>query len=546
MTRRWLAVLGTIAGGLCVVAAARGDAFIGDAGHFIAQFSPDIFISNPAGRAFSVTVHRHIWDTDFGNTGTYRIAVQAPGGVEVAKGAIPALTPKTTLKVPAGERGTYKLIVQPGGYGLTWVECSLDRMVVATGDWDMKDGSYKYFNLHAMAPRRWYFYVPPGVKKFQIKHTIMPFQSHKEDYGFFVMSPRGQRLAALYGGKPLEVETRTPNVPIPIIREIEVDEGTAGRFWSLWVTGGDSHNFSDMQILLKDVPPFLAPAPEQWFDPAAGRAPEKIVYDESHVRLLDKACQPDARGRIQSRDHYLWAPAVFLGDEDYNGMRGPHTIYLNNPANRAIDFGVGAYAIHEKERLPVSYRVGAPDGKLVFEGQGTYGHHANDRIAVPASGAGVYRIDVDAPEWFAWNEPATPIVLAGAPQPEGGFCFKLQIGIARHWFFLVPKGIRQFRVAVAVADPAHVLLAEIHAPDRMADQLYVRGSAAQNVILPVPEGLDGKIWFLRTEVGSATRFVSEAPGSASSRVRINADVTLYGVPGYLAPTWEQWFDPKGE
>jgi hypothetical protein len=395
-----------------------------------------------------------------------------------------------------------------------------------------------------MAPRRWYFYVPPGVKRFSVKHTIMPYQSHREDYGFLVMTPRGQRVAAFYGGKSPAVGYRIPEGPRPVIQEIEVDEGAAGHFWSLWATGGDSHNFSDLPILLDGVPPYLAPSPEQWFDPSTGAGPVIPVYDESPIRMVDKECSTNAQGRLLSRDHYLWTPVPFLGDEDYTGMQGPHTVFLNNPSNRPLDVGVATYVVNEKERLPVAYRVLAPNGRLAVEAADTYGHHRSSRLTLPAAGAGIYRVDVKASEWFFWMEPAVPAVLAGAPLDDGSARFRLQIGIARHWFFQVPRGVREFTVRVAVTDPAHVLSVEVHAPDRLVEPLYVRGGDPRTVTVRVPEGTDNRIWFLRTEVGSATRFVSEAPQSGGSRLRISADVDLKGVPGYLSPTWEQWFDPK--
>jgi len=520
---------------------ARADSFIGDAGHFFC-FTPDVLASNPDGRAFSATVHRHVWAKDEMNQGDYQIAVLAPDGKEVAKGTIPSGEAKATLQVPAGAKGVYRVHVQGAGYALTWVECTLERMVVGCGDWAMKDGPYRTLVLHAMAPRRWYFFVPRGVVKFQVKHTIFPFQSHREDYGFFVMSPRGQRMTAFFGGKPLDVETKLPNDPIPVVKTIETDPGTTGRFWSIWACGGDSHNFSDLQILLDGVPPCLAPSPEQWFDPATGKAPEKLVYDDSQVRLLDERCTkrgPD--GRLLSRDHYLWTPATFLGDEDYNGMRGPATIYLSNPENRPIDFGTCSYIVNERARVPVAYRVAAPSGRVVLEKKDSFAHRDSSRITIPASGAGAYRVDVDCAEWFAWTEPAVPMVLAGKAA-GGGSKFALQVGIARHWFFRVPEGTRRFGVALEVADPDHVLAAEVHAPDRLVESLTVRGGSPRSARIDVPRGLDGTVWFLRLEVGSATRFVSEDVRKPT-RVRIDATIELSGVPGYLAPTWEQWFEP---
>jgi hypothetical protein len=143
------------------------------------------------------------------------------------------------------------------------------------------------------------------------------------------------------------------------------------------------------------------------------------------------------------------------------------------------------------------------------------------------------------------------MVLAGKPA-DGAWRFSLQIGIARHWFFRVPKGTGRFVARVEVADSAHVLSAEVHAPDRLMEHLYVRGGQPtgaraplprRQAVVEVPRGLDGKIWFLRLSVGSATRFLSDDVRKPR-RVRIDADIELRGVPGYLAPTWEQWFQPS--
>ncbi len=52
-----------------------------------------------------------------------------------------------------------------------------------------------------------------------------------------------------------------------------------------------------------------------------------------------------------------------------------------------------------------------------------------------------------------------------------------------------------------------------------------------------------KIWHIRPSVGSATRM----PTIARSDHRyqdIILTLELKGVPPYLAPTWEQWFDPE--
>ena len=518
---------------------------IGDGGHFL-MGGVGIHANNPTGKPFTVTVHRHIWASHpMYNEGAYRITVLDPADKAVAAGTIPSGKSKAVLNVPKGAAGVYRIRYSGAGYSLSWIECSLDQMVAAAGDWEMKAGYAKTFALHAMTPRRWYFHVPPDVKEFKIKTTGgIAFTSTREDWGYFVMNPRGQRVNAVFGGVPPRDSQRDPLVKNGYIideRTIYVDEGTAGRFWSLWVTGGDSHSFADLQILVKGVPPFYAPTPEQWFDPRTGKAPPRIVYDTAQIRAPGH--NKDAEGRRLSRDHYQWAPSPFLGDEDYTGMRGPHSVFFRNPEGRAIDFGTCAYVISPKSRVPVRYRVFAPGGKKILDKADSFAWRDSSRVHIPAAGKGVYRVDVDCKEWYAWAEPVPPMVLAGRPTKTGGARFSLQIGIARHWFFKVPKGVKEFGVTVNVPDPNHALLTEIHAPDRMVDVVYARGPRPREVKVAVPPGQDDKVWFLRTEVGSMTRYLS-VDAARPKRVRIDADIDLDGVPGFLAPTWEQWFLPR--
>lgn len=520
---------------------------IGDAGHFL-YGQPRIHLNNPKGEAFSVTVHRHIWVADPRGKGTYEVKVIGPGDETIATGEIPFGKPRLTLKVADAKRGVYAIEYKRGGYGLTWVESSLDQMVVATGDWDMKTGWHKTFSLHCMVPRRWYFFVPKGTRRFRIKTTGgVGFTSTREDHGFLVMNPRGQRVEAVYGGVPPRKEERDARAKKGFVsteRVISTDEGTTGRFWSIWVTGGDSHNYSDLQILLNGVPAYFAPSPEQWFDPGTGKAPKKLIYDESQIRALDKQCKTGADGRRLSRDHYMWCPTPFLGDEGYCGMRGSHAVFINNPKGRALDFGTCSYVVPKGARVPVSYVVTSPAGEKILEKKDSYAWRDSSRIAIPGSGKGVYRVDVNCEKWFAWAEPVPPMVLGGHASDDGRSVFRMQIGIDRHWFFRVPEGTASFEFGALVKDPMHVLRVEIHGPDRVMEALYVRGGKGRaSVKVDVPPSLRGKIWFLRLGVGSATRFLS-VDAKAAKHVRIDADVDLKGVPGYLAPTWEQWFQPE--
>jgi hypothetical protein len=517
--------------------------WLGDAGHFI-QTSPRVFANNPDGRAFTVTVHRHLWKVGGGlSGGTYEFRVLGPNGAEKAAGRVPAGEESATVPVPAGAKGVYEIAVKPSGYDLAWVETSLAQLVAASEPFDA--AGKRAFQLHAMVPRRWYFFVPAGTRRFRVRHVIQPEQTHREDFGFFVMSPRGQRVEALFGGKSLEMSPTSgtrpgftlPLSPVPVTRTIEVDPGTAGRFWSLWIASGDSHNYSDLMLQLDGVPPYFAAAPEQWFDPNTGRAAPVLVYDEAVIRHPDVV---DAKGKVsEPYPRYYCTPAPFLGDEDYNGWRGAHTVWLSNPANRKIKLGVQTYLSPPEERnVPVVVRVTGPTAQRLLDQALPLGNS----VVIPAAGAGVYRVACDGRRWFPWTHPAPPTVIAGQPTAEGGARFALETGIARHWYFKVPAGTQQFTVAVNVLDPAHVLRVEVHAPDRLQEEHAVRGGQRRQLAVSVAPHLADRIWFLRTEIGSPTRFVS---GKGDPRqLNIEADLELHGVPGYLAPTWEQWFDPN--
>ena len=521
--------------------AAAGSA-IGDAGHFVAQFQPRILVNNPDGLAFSVTVHRYIWPVAQFNA-RFRCQLAAPGGAVVDEARLPKDQGKLTLRAAAGARGVYEVRVRPSGYGLCWIECSLDQMVARCpdiGPLPERAPGYEVLMLHAMAPRRWYFYVPPNVESFHVKTAIGAWMTPREDYGVQVVSPRGQRVAALYGGLSPQAE-RPKGKSVIVSCAVEADPGTRGRFWSLWVTGGDSHNYSDFRIILDGVPPYVAPTPEQWFNPETGKAPQRLAYDQSQIRLprhRAKGSKPAADEKAS--DYYNWAPAPYLGDEDYNGIRGKATVLLRHPEDRPLEFGDGTYLAADKAGMPIRYVLTDPAGKTVFSTKRQFIHGRDYSVQLPQPGAGVYRMLVDAATWFAWSVPAVPMLLEGRKATLGRR-FSLQIAAPRHWYFKVPAGTRRFSVNAAVAHREHVLSLEVHAPDRLIQPAFVRGGKAAALQIEVPRGLDDRIWFLRLAVGSPTRFVSEDPANPT-HVRIDADIALAGVPGYLAPTWGQWFE----
>lgn len=513
---------------------------LGDAGHFISTFRA-IYLNNPDGRAFAFTAHRYMWPTRWEGDG--QVTLFGPEGKEVARGQIAGEEESVTIQVQAGQKGVYAARIEGLGYHLMWFECSLAQMVIDCGDWEQRKGRQETFDMHTVtAPRRWYFFVPEGMNEFQIgsRHG----GAHRQDSGLVVFTPRGQPVAAHFGSRPrpwgasfTERFNMTPawdivnQEPELHVMHIETDPGSTGRFWSIWLCGGDGHCYSPMQILLNGVPTYLSSMPEQWFNPQTGR-PAPVVQYDFHV------------GPSQRTSETFCAPSPLLGDTD-TGMRGAHAIYLHNPENRPFDFCATGYIIPEDEYLPVQFQASGPQGQALGQAEGAFTHKSPPEpalISVPAAGAGVYKVEVDAARWYGWSEPTMGMVLAGNPTADGGARFSLMLALGRHWFFGVPAGTREFSVRVDLADPNHVLHVEVHGPDRIAQVLYAYGGAPQEVRVPVPQGLDGKVWFLKLSVGSATRLLEQ--GAQNRRtVQIDPDIELHGVPGYIAPTYEQWFNP---
>jgi len=80
---------------------------------------------------------------------------------------------------------------------------------------------------------------------------------------------------------------------------------------------------------------------------------------------------------------------------------------------------------------------------------------------------------------------------------------------------------------------------EVNAPDRTVALVYGNPVDAEAI---VPLGMDGEIWHLRIGVGSATVVSRDHEPPRYPYMRLTKD--LKGVPGYLSPKWEQWFDPR--
>ncbi len=515
--------------------------FLGDAGHFINSFRA-IYLNNPDGRAFSFTAHRYMWPTHWEGDG--HVSICGPDGAEVGRGEIAGAAEGVTVDVDCGAKGVYAARVEGLGYRLMWFESSLEQMVLDCGDWEGRQGRQNTFDLHTVTvPRRWYFFVPEGVTDFQVGSTHG--SAHRQDSGLVVYTPRGQPVAAHFGSRPRawgaafgEHFNMTPawdfveRDPQMHVMEIETDPGSTGCFWSIWACGGDGHCYSPFQIVLNGVPTYLSSMPEQWFNPHTGRAAPVVLYDY-HA------------GPAQRISETFCAPCPLLGDTD-TGMRGGHAVYLHNSENRPFDFCAAGYIIADEEYLSVRFSANGPQGEELAQSQGRFTHRSPPdpaTINVPAAGPGLYKVEIDAARWFGWSEPVMPTVLAGRATADGGARFSLMLALGRYWFFGVPAGTREFSIGVDLSDVNHVLHVEVHGPDRLVQVLYAHGGAPQRVGVPVPEGLDGKVWFLKLSVGSATRLLGQ--GAQNRRtVQIDPDIELHGVPGYIAPTWEQWFNPQ--
>ncbi len=528
---------------------------VGDWGHFL-RYAPQVYLYNPDGRAFEVTVHLFRWPIPSWNRTEVTLRLSAPDGTAVLEGDFGFEGASRTFEVPAGEAGAYLLEMNlPAQHVFRgpdfWVASSLDRSVVYTGDPHATEihGNAlagRWLVTQCSVPRRWWFWVPPGTKSFTARtQWIHSYQSQRENWGISILSPRGQRVRKLWGnldmdrGRPFDTpESRTQSVVI------NVDPGSAGRFWSAEIRMGDAHNYSKISFSLEGVPPYAARSPEEWFDPSADAPlPSVPVYDDDGFMQFamgeaTKAAWPWLRN---------FMPSPSLGDPDGVQIRGDAAFALWNPEDRPLALRVGTYLPRpgaDGSPPTARVRVLGAGGEVLQDGVETMLHLHGDRGApepIPATGEGVARVEVsDTERWLAFTYPATPMVLIGRESEGGWSSFDLEVGTVRNWYFHVPAGTRQFAVRAAVQHETDRLQLEIHAPDRTVAMFYGRSGEE---LVEVPPGLDGRIWHVRADVGSGS--VMQTTGGPDSRyLHIYMTLGLHGVPGLLSPTWEQWFDPE--
>lgn len=528
---------------------------VGDSGHYLSG-EPRVFLNNPDGRAFRVSLFRFQWWIGGGwNNPDMKARLTAPDGTAIFDGIAHVADDGWHFDVPAGAKGVYTFELKDNGTLNFWyLRATLPQAVVGTGSGQGDMLKDRWFLCNPFVPRTWYFFVPKGTREFTVRAQNSRGRSQREDDGITFFSPRGQRTAVLWGQANPDEKPNTPEGLVDRVLRILPEPGTTGRFWSFEARFGDSHTYSDINLTFAGIPPYVARSPEEWFDGATGQRPAVALYDE------DEFVQSDVTGPAKERLWQNWTPAPAMGDPDGDELRCPARIALWNPEGRALKFVIGTYLPRMMFPEPDGKGKGGwkylPDeqhdharivlkdagGKTVLEDRAPLKHlHGepgyNRQIE---TGKGVAFLDVTEGEHFwTYTYPATPAVMIGQPAAAGWQRFLLENGTARQWYFFVPRGTKAFGVRVAAADATDVVHLEVCAPDRVVAVIHDnRGEKS----VTVPEGMDGRVWHVRIDFGGATTFVSRLPKPRFPSLNLTLDIK--DVPPYLAPTWEQWFDPR--
>ena len=527
---------------------------IGDWGHFI-SYTPTVYFDNPQGKAFTVKVHVMQWPNRNWRREKIKLRLVGPDDKVLLSGEHECKESEVVLDVERGQAGVYRLHTTDN----VWIWSSLDRSVVWTGipgmhimddrepistDGDRERPRRFYEKrgqlvFQAAVPRRWWFWVPPDVTEFTCRAMRADrCMSQREDWGYFIITPRGQRIRALWGQPP---HARGKDYRREQMVTVEVEPGAAGRFWSVEVCLADSHQYSNINFSLDGVPPYLSRSPEEWFNPATGKRPEVPLYDDTP--FIQSAKTEMLGKRWPGLQHF--SPCPSLGDPDGIEVIGDAVYALWNPENRELGYRIGTYLPRGGSENPSNARVRIiSEGKTILDEHMPMHHlHGDDGhpTHVLKDTQGVCYVSVsDVERFISFTYPATPLVLVGQPHAGEWRRFSFSACAPRNWYFFVPEGTRTFELRVKTTFPADVLNLEVWAPDRMVKRIYGRQGRCR---ITVPEGLDDKIWYLRPSVGSATRMVTDkGPDYRYQDMPLTLD--LKGVPGYLGPTWEQWFDPQ--
>lgn len=524
-----------------------GGAWIGDFGHYLTGGTTEVFLFNPDGRPFSVSLHRYNWTFKAGtawNNPQLGIRITGPDGSVVVNTNVHTHEAGAEVEVEDAQPGVYSVMVRAHGLNYWHLHTTLPH-AVASAD------QARAFTATPLVPRRWYFYVPEETDYFTIKTWGHGGRSQREDHGLTLRSPIGQRMGMLWDNpnpqvRDGEIIWGRHRDDLEEVLHVVVEPGSDGRFWSLEIEMGDAHIWSNFPVALERVPPYLAPSPEQWFDPDAGKVLPPKQYE--HTAYVRKLLPEDGAERWPHFAHWMpgavggrkdWMPVPALGSNASNHLRTPTRFALWNPEGRDLDLYLWDYVPRDpQEENTAQVRVFDSNGKLLeTEKTGAIGHGGGFKKTLAFQG--VRLIEVDQIERFwAFTYPGTPAVLVGDALDNDWHRFRIESGARRHWYFMVPTGTRTFSVRAATGMKSDIVSLDVNGPDRIVRKLY--GSSGE-VEVEVPAGLDGKIWHLSIGVGDTTRYFP--PGDQARHGVIDLDLDLRGVPPYLAPSWEQWFDP---
>jgi hypothetical protein len=521
-----------------------GRTAIGDWGHFVSM-APIAYLNNPTGRDFQVAVRVMGWVMLKWTPTDLPLLVTPPGAKEPIRVDLHFEDNSAIAQIPGQGTGAYRVELGPDPKGRAifanlFFESDLPQSVLMAAVPEKyaampADSALRPAYFQASVPRRWWFWVPADCQEFSMQAKRSgKHMSQREDWGLSIFSPRGQREKILWG-QP-RVFPKRENYEATESVTVQVEPGSAGRFWYVEVRLGDSHNYSNLNLALSGVPAWLARSPEEWFDPETGKVPPVSAYDEA--RFMQAARNPE-----DLFQH--WSPCPALGDPDGNFVRGDGRFALWNPENRPLLFALGDYLprLHDGQPPVAQLRITDAQGKVLVERPWTLEHYHDKRDPwpMPPTGATVLTATVTGVEhWLAFSYPATPLVLLGEAQPEGWQRFNLEVGTARNYYFRVPAETTSFKVRTSTANADQVLDLEVNAPDRTMARIFGQKGEAE---VRVPPGLAGKLWHLRLDIGGSSRLVTQGPPETMPYQGLILALDLQGVPGLLSPTWEQWFDP---
>ena len=325
----------------------HASAWLGDHGHYL-RSPQTVFLSNPDGRDFTLTVYR---DVALPAKDSTQVSIFAPDGTLVKQQAVEAVQGPMELRVPAKGAGTYKATIdvrgvyyflrtRPGPHGgllrrplgrrrpvqdvVPSDESPAPALVVLR-----PQGHPRVLPAPQQTPP-----VPPAAKTWASSYTPLaasapassgatswlPFPSARASN---CASPSSPRWTASSGAwrSPTATATGTPTINWPCAA---------------------SH-------------PISPPAPNPGSIPRPAARPTSSASPPTEIPTTAAASQ-----------HSM--PNTWLGDQSYSGIYGLHRIFLDNADGRAFTAGLGTYIL-TTEPWAASAAVFGPDDKPLAKTQ---------------------------------------------------------------------------------------------------------------------------------------------------------------------------------